>query len=106
MFFFEFWNLFRLFVTPLMFACSNGNYQIVKSLLDFDGIEINERDILLFYLMVISLVFRFKITFGIYLNYLEQHSCMHLKMVLPKLSNYFLNKKELMSTLKMSIFLI
>ena len=39
------WDYFKLFGTALMFASCNGNTEIVKILLEKEGIDINTKDI-------------------------------------------------------------
>ena len=47
------WNLFELYVTTLISASVNGHIEIVKFLLEQEGIDINDKDVYLFYLMFI-----------------------------------------------------
>ena len=64
-----------------MFASDYGHKEIVKILLEQEGIDINAEDIELYYSKFISMNWYFKIIFGIIPNYYLQLLCMHLVMV-------------------------
>ena len=61
-----------------MKASEEGYTEIVKVLLEQEGININYKDIKLFLSKFILIIFNFKIIIGNSLNYLKQHLLMHL----------------------------
>ena len=69
------WDLFELFQTALMWASANGYTEIVKILVKQEGIDINAKDIYLFYSKFISIILYFKIIFENSLKYMKQHLC-------------------------------
>ena len=64
-----------------MWASFRGNIEIVKLLLGHEGIDVNAKNVYLFSLMFISIIYYFKIIIGIYSNNLRQHLFLHLKML-------------------------
>ena len=56
-----------------MKASKNGYTEIVKILLEKEGIDINAKDILLFLSRLISILLYFKIMIGNFSNYYGQH---------------------------------
>ena len=69
-----------------MWASENGFTNIVKILVEQEGIDINAKNVLLFLSKFISIISYFKIIFGNLSNYTKQHLCLHLKEVTQKLS--------------------
>ena len=67
------WNLPKKFKTALFWAIKNGYLEIVKLLIENEKIDINIKDIYLFYLEYIFMNWYFKIIFGIYYEYLRRH---------------------------------
>ena len=47
------WALFKLYVSSLMLASVNGHIEIVKLLLEQEGIDVNVKDAYLLYLIFI-----------------------------------------------------
>ena len=91
----NYWNLFKLLLTALMMASHYNNPEIVKMLLEQNGIDINAKSICLFLLLFFSVIRYFKIIIGIYSNYYGRRLWWHLVIVTSRLSKCFLNKKEL-----------
>ena len=56
-----------------MYSSENGNTEIVKLLLEQDGININAKSVDTLYKVFFSMIQYFKIMNGVYLNYLIQH---------------------------------
>ena len=61
-------------------ASQDGHTEVVKLLIEQEGIDINEKNIWLFWSMFISIILDFKIIFGKYSNYYGQHLFGHLEM--------------------------
>ena len=80
-----------------MRASMSGHAEIVKILLEQEGIEINAIDISLLLSMFISINLYFKVMFGNSSNCTNQHLSSHLKKVILKLSIYFICKKKKIS---------
>ena len=78
-----------------MRASDEGNTKIVKIFIEHKRTDINFKNVLLFLSKFISIIWYFKIIFGISSNYYIQHLCGHLRKAAQKQSNCFLNKKEL-----------
>ena len=76
-----------------MIASERSHIGIVKLLLEQKGIDVNAKNVWLFYMMFISTIWDFEIIFGIYFNYLIRHLYMQMKKVTRKSQNY-LNKKN------------
>ena len=89
-----------------MRATTRGFTEIVKLLLEQEGIDINSKSDNMFFLMFISIIFYLIIIFGICSNCLKQHLFVQLIVVELKLLNCFLNKKESIYMLKLFICLI
>ena len=51
----DIWKLLKLFETALILASMKGHTEIVKILVEQEGIDINAKDIYLLYLMFISI---------------------------------------------------
>ena len=62
----DFWELLKLFRTALMLASDNGHVEIVKMLVEQEGIDINAKGVYLFHLIFISIILFFKIILGDY----------------------------------------
>ena len=56
-----------------MMASEGGHTEIVKMLLEKEGVDINAIGVYLFLSSLISIILDFKLTFGISSNYLKQH---------------------------------
>ena len=67
------WNLFKLFDTALIWASEKGNTEIVKMLVEQDGIDINAKNIYFFLSKFISIILDFKIIIRNSSNYYIQH---------------------------------
>ena len=100
------WNLIRWFETALTAASCYGHTEIVKLLLEQEGIDVNAKAAFLFDSEFISFILDFKEMFGIHSNYWKQLWFLQLWMVTLKLSNCFLNIKELISTLFLLFIII
>ena len=101
-------QLLHLHYTPLHFAAENGNFEIVKDLLDCDGIDFNCVTIFNYTLIefmitsneiqICSLLITFKhvkiIQFKIDCQFIILHYILLLKMVVLKLSNFYLKRME------------
>ena len=61
-----------------MRASECGCTEIVKALVEQEGIDVNAKNIDLFLSKFISIIWCFEIIFGNYLSYSGQHLCMHL----------------------------
>ena len=70
----------KLFETALVWATRNGHIEIVKLLVEREGIDINVKDLYLFLSKFISIIGYFNIIKGNYLNYLIQHLFWQLKI--------------------------
>ena len=55
-----------------MIASGNGHTDVVKLLLEQNGIDINAKTVFLSYLDFISMIRNFKVIFGTYFTYLKQ----------------------------------
>ena len=56
----------------------SGNFELVKYIPEQEGIDIVAKDIQLFFSNFISIIWYFKIIFGIFSNYYAQHLLEHL----------------------------
>ena len=65
------WDLFKLFETALLFATYKGCNEIVKLLLEQKGIDVNAKNVYLFYSKFFLIVSFPIIICGIYLKYLK-----------------------------------
>ena len=101
-----YWKSLKLFRAAVMWVSYIGHPEIVKILVKQEGIDINTKNVYLFYLKFFTIVSYFKIIFGNSSNYTKQHLFWHLKIVTQKSSKFFLNKKELILMLKMFILFI
>ena len=63
------WKLYKLLFTSLIFASLNGHTEIVKMLLEQEGIDINAQDTKLFLSKFILIILYFKVIIGICSNY-------------------------------------
>ena len=68
-------KFFDLYDTAFMLASTSGRTEIVRLLVKQEGIDINAKDIYLFYSKFISIILYFKIIFENSLKYMKQHLC-------------------------------
>ena len=67
------WKFFKLNKTALIYASAKGHTEIVKILVEQEGIDVKAEDILLFLTIFISIILDFKTIFGNSSNHLKQH---------------------------------